>query len=87
LRAELPAPRPTEGDLTTMSEAELKKLGVLRLPTSLSEALAALEQDQALTAWLPPLLLECYQKHKRGEIEALADLSDAEQAKRYTAVY
>jgi glutamine synthetase len=70
-----------------MSEAELKKLGVLRLPTSLSEALAALEQDQALTAWLPPLLLECYQKHKRGEIEALADLSDAEQAKRYTAVY
>jgi glutamine synthetase len=87
LREELPAPRPTEGDLATMGEAELRELGVRRLPTSLGEALGTLEQDEALTAWLPPLLLECYQKHKRGEIEALADLSETEQAKRYTAVY
>ena len=61
--------------------------GVRRLPTSLPAALAALEADATVKGWLPPLLLDCYRKHKQGEIAALADLSEAEQAKRYAEAY
>jgi glutamine synthetase len=87
LREELPAPRPTEGDLATMSAAELKAQNVQRLPTSLPLALAALEADATVQGWLPPLLLDCYQKHKQGELAVVAELSDAEQAQRYAEIY
>jgi hypothetical protein len=33
------------------------------------------------------LLLECYRKHKQGEIAALEDCSEAAQAERYAAAY
>jgi glutamine synthetase len=87
LRERLPSPRPTEGDLSTMGAAELQAQGVRRLPTSLPLALEALAADPIVQGWLPPLLLECYQKHKQNEIAALAGLSDAEQAARYAEVY
>jgi glutamine synthetase len=87
LREKLPTPRPTEGDLATMSAAELEAQGVERLPTSLPLALAALDADATAKGWLPPLLLDCYRKHKQGEIAALAGLSETEQAVRYTEVY
>ncbi len=87
LREELPTPRPTEGDLATMAAAELKAQGVRRLPTSLPLALAALDADPTAQGWLPPLLLDCYRKHKQNEIAAMAGLSDAEQAARYAQVY
>jgi glutamine synthetase len=87
LREGLPTPQPTEGDLALLDQAGLAALGVGRLPTSLPAALEALEADPIVQSWLPPLLLECYLKHKRGEIAALADLSEAEQAKRYAAAY
>jgi len=87
LREQLPAHRPTEGDLSTMSAAELEAQHVQRLPTSLPLALAALDADATVQSWLPPLLLECYRKHKRGEIAAMAGLSEAEQAQRYAEAY
>ena len=87
LREELPTPRPTEGDLSTMAAAELKAQGVRRLPTSLPLALAALDADPTAKSWLPPLLLECYRKHKQNAIAAMAGLSDAEHAARYAKVY
>src|SRR5690606_548184 len=37
LREQLPSPRPTEGDLATLDEAQLKELGVRRLPTTLGD--------------------------------------------------
>jgi glutamine synthetase len=70
-----------------MSAAELKAQNVRRLPTSLPLALAALEADATVKGWLPPLLLECYRKHKQGEIAAMAELSEAEQAQRYAQIY
>ncbi len=87
IRDGLPTPRPTEGDLSTMAAAELQAQGVQRLPTSLPLALAALAADATVQGWLPPLLLECYHKHKQDEIAAIAGLSDAEQAARYAEVY
>jgi len=87
LREELPTPRPTEGDLATMDAAGLQAQGAQRLPTSFAAALAALDADVTAQGWLPPLLLDCYRKHKQGEIAALAGLSDAEQAARYAGAY
>ena len=87
IRDKLPRPQPTEGDLTTVSEAQLQALGVQRLPTSLGAALDALEADQAARSWFPPLLLDVYLHHKRGELELLADMSEEEQIDRYARAY
>ena len=87
LREGLPTPEPTEEDLALRPEAELKARGIRRLPTSLVEALAALEADEAATSWWPPRLLDVYLKHKRGEIALLEGLSGEEQARRYAQVY
>ena len=87
LREGLPTPEPSEGDLALLDQAQLAARGLRRLPTSLKAALAALDADETVKGWLSPLLLECYRKHKAGEIAALADLSEDEQALRYAAVY
>jgi glutamine synthetase len=87
LRESLPTPEPTVEDLALRSEAELKARGIRRLPTSLVEALAALEADEVATSWWPPQLLDVYLKHKRGEIALLEGLSGEEQAERYAQVY
>ena len=87
IRDQLPRPQPTEGDLTTVSEAQLKALGVRRLPTSLGDALAALEADQVAQSWFPPLLLEVYLRHKRGELQLLEGSSEDEQIDRYARAY
>jgi glutamine synthetase len=87
IRDQLPRPQPTEGDLTTVSAAQLKALGVRRLPTSLGEALDALEADPVAQSWFPPLLLEVYLRHKRGELQQLEGLSEDEVIERYARAY
>ena len=87
LREGLPAPEPTEEDLALRTEAELAARGLRRLPTSLAQALDALEADAVARSWWPPQLLDVYLKHKRGEIALLEGLSGEEQAARYAEVY
>ena len=87
LREGLPAPEPTEEDLALRTEAELAARGLRRLPTSLAQALDALEADAVARSWWPPQLLDVYLKHKRGEVALLEGLSDEEQAARYAEVY
>jgi glutamine synthetase len=87
MRDRLPLPQPTEGDLATMSEAQLSALGVRRLPTSLAHALDALEADQVAQSWLPALLLNVYLRHKRGELQSLEGVSEDEQIERYARAY
>jgi glutamine synthetase len=87
MRDQLAPPQPTEGDLTTVSQAQLEALGVARLPTSLEAALDALEADGVAQGWFPPLLLEVYLRHKRGELASLEGVSDEERAVRYAQAY
>ena len=87
LREGLATPEPTEEDLALCSEAELTARGIRRLPTSLPDALAALEADEIARGWWPPQLLDVYLKHKRGEIALLEGLTPEEQAERYAKVY
>jgi glutamine synthetase len=57
------------------------------LPTSLADALAALESDRVARAWLAPRLLETYVAVKRAEIAALDGLDDTARCARYLDVY
>ena len=60
-------------DPGAMSEEERERLNIARLPTTLSEALAALERDAVLTAALGPLLATSYLAVKRQEVAFCQD--------------
>jgi glutamine synthetase len=59
---------PLSVDPGALPEEERALLGIHRLPTTLAEALAALEQDTVLTGALGPLLTRAYLAVKRQEI-------------------
>lgn len=67
------------------SEDELA--GVPALPASLTEALTALEADDAVRAWFAPDLLSTYLAVKRFEIDTLEPLSADERIERIRHVY
>jgi glutamine synthetase len=87
VRAELPAPPILEGDPALLDAAEGERFGVGALPSSLSEALDALDQDSDTHGWLPPLMREAFVSVKRAEIEATGGLDLAETCRRYAAAY
>ncbi len=59
-------------DPDTIPEAERKRRGIRRLPTSLGEALDALERDEVLMAALGPTLGKEYLTVKRSEVRGFA---------------
>lgn len=75
------------GDPNAMSGDDLAAMGVVRLPTSLPEALDAFGDDGVARRWFDPLLIETYLEMKHTELTELADLSDAARIARYRAVY
>ncbi len=87
LRAELPPPEITERDPGEIDAAERQRLGIVRLPQSLAEALDALEADAAARTWFPDDLLDAYLRHKRAEIELMKALTPEDQCARYAEVY
>jgi glutamine synthetase len=58
-----------------------------RLPSSLGEALAALELDPVARDWLPPRLLETYLGLKRLELSLVAELDEEEVCRLYAGVH
>ncbi len=61
---------PTLVDPDTLSEAERSRRGIRRLPTSLGEALDALERDEVLREALGETLAKEYLAVKRSEVRA-----------------
>ena len=59
-------------DPATLSETELRKRGVARLPTSLGEALDELERDEVLMEALGPLRRTAYLAVKRSEVASFS---------------
>ena len=57
------------------------------LPTSLAEALAALESDALARDWLPPRLLDTYVGLKRLELSLVSDLDEEEVCRLYAGVH
>jgi glutamine synthetase len=66
----LEPPEPVEVDPATINEDERERRGIVRLPATQEEALAALESDGVLTSALGPVLTESYLAVRRSEWEA-----------------
>ncbi|MFJ6321554.1 MULTISPECIES: glutamine synthetase family protein [unclassified Rhizobium] len=87
IRAGLEQPPLINSDPSNFSAEEQAKLGIRRLPASLSEALDTLAADETVTGWFSKDFLDCYFAMKRKEIEIVADLSPEALCARYASVY
>ncbi|MBN8954502.1 MULTISPECIES: glutamine synthetase family protein [unclassified Rhizobium] len=87
IRAGLEQPPLINSDPSNFSMEEQVKLGIRRLPSSLSEALDTLAADETVTGWFSKDFLDCYFAMKRKEIEIVGDLSSEALCARYASVY
>ncbi|MER2134339.1 MAG: glutamine synthetase family protein [Arthrobacter sp.] len=87
IRAGLPTPVVVDRDVEELSDQERGAAGVSDLPSSLAEALEALEADATVRGWFAPDLMDIHRAIKRDEINQLVGLSEAEKCRRYTGVY
>ncbi|MEZ5779499.1 MAG: glutamine synthetase family protein [Paracoccaceae bacterium] len=88
IREGLPPPQPTkEQDCETMPEKERAARGIVRLPSSTAEALAALEADDVVRSFLPERMLNAYLANKRAEFELSRDWNPVELCRRYAEIY
>jgi len=87
IREGLPQPQLVDTDPDSLSDDDRKRLGVVRLPTSLSAAFQALAEDTTARGWFPPLMLQTMLTVKGREAAMAKDLSAEELCRRYGSVY
>lgn len=87
IRAGLEQPPLINTDPSEFSAEEQARLGIRRLPASLSEALDTLAADDVVTGWFSKDFLDCYFAMKRKEIEIVEGLSPENLCARYATVY
>jgi glutamine synthetase len=73
IQRELDPGEPVDVDPATLSDSERAAIGASRLPTSLTEALDALEADKLMLEALGPLRSTAYLAVKRSEAAAFAE--------------
>ncbi len=83
----LPCPAPTSGDLSNLSEAELRDRGISPLPRTPDAALDRLDHADQVRGWYPDGFVPLYLDHKRYEFAGLASLAPADLMQRYATVY
>jgi len=69
IKDKLPFPRATKGDLSLLSEKELKDMGVEPLPESLEKALERFSGESVIEEWFPGKFTDIYKKHKNQELK------------------
>ncbi|HTY97884.1 MAG TPA: glutamine synthetase family protein [Solirubrobacteraceae bacterium] len=87
VRDGLPRPPLLEADPGTLKGEEAERFGVGGLPSSLEEALAALDSDELGRGWLGPLLYDAYVTVKQAELREVAKLDLAERMRLYGNAY
>jgi glutamine synthetase len=87
VRAKLPLPAIVDRDPHTLSKVERDDLNVRPLPSSLSEALQALESDTAAKGWMPRHLHDTFINLKRMEIARFAHSDPKAIAEAYCDLY
>jgi len=87
IREKLPLPPNIDRDPAELSDAERSRLGIVALPSSLDEALAALEADAVVKGWMSPTFYDAYVAVKRMEISMFADKSPEHMCERYHNAY
>ena len=83
----LPCPHVIQEDLSLLDETTLKQQGFLRLPQSLTEALAMMLNSDQVKDWFSPNFIDIYHQHKLGELAFLEGKTPQEQCFLYEAVY
>ncbi|WP_457941364.1 hypothetical protein [Mesorhizobium sp. 10J20-29] len=83
----LPAPAPTEEDLSLLPADILQARGSVRLPESLEEALARMEANATVRGWFSGDLVSVYADHKRGELAHLEGMDKTARCAAYESVY
>jgi glutamine synthetase len=87
VRDSLPDPPLLGCDPGELDQHESERFGVGALPSSLGDALRALEQDAVARGWLPSLMYEAYVSVKRAELAAVAELELEDICRRYADAY
>jgi glutamine synthetase len=70
IRQKIDPGEPFQGDVGHLSPSEIEEYGLTFLPRTLPEALAALEQDEVITAAIGDEILPHFLSVKRSELEA-----------------
>lgn len=83
----LAPPPPTQDDLSLADTEHLAQRSIVRLPTTLPEALKKLDESDRVRGWLPPGFVDIYLAHKRGEMAFLEDKSEDEIFAAYANAY
>lgn len=88
MRDRLAAPEPTkDADCADLSPQERAARGIVRLPASLDESLAALESDDTARGFLQERMLSAYLTIKRAELALCREMDPAELCRRYAEIY
>lgn len=83
----LPAPSPTEEDLSLLSHEDLKARGFGRLPESLEAALERTVTNPTVSGWFPERFVPVYAAHKATEIAHVANMDTAARCAAYAQTY
>ena len=86
IEEELPAPAPTEEDLSLLPADILQARGFVRLPDTLEEALARMEANTTVRGWFSGDLVSVYADHKRGELAYLEGMDQTARCAAYESV-
>jgi glutamine synthetase len=87
VREKLPLPPAVDRDPGELSDDERKTLNIVALPSSLGEALDALEADELAKSWLSPTMYTAYTAVKRIEAAMFTDQDADYMCKRYHDAY
>lgn len=87
LDTKMPIAEVCEGAPQNLPQADLDRLGIMRLPQSLDEALDTFETDTDLNDIIGTDLKQAYLAHKRFEAGLMRGLSDEDQCARYRQIY
>jgi glutamine synthetase len=87
IREKLALPQALDRDPAELTEDERKQLNIVTLPSSLDQALDALEADSLVKSWLPPTLHSAYTAVKRIESAMFAGQDADHMCRRYHDAY
>jgi glutamine synthetase len=74
-------------DPEELSDSERRAMGIHRLPISLQDSITALQDDEILTADVPPVLLQCFLTINRYTIDKAASMTKEELVHCYENIY
>lgn len=79
--------QPVDVDPATLSDKQRENMGIVQLPTALSEAIEELVNDQYFKKEIPNKLLEAYYKVKKSEVKLYEGFAPAKIAEMHRLIY